>query len=187
MPKHPPSFDLFISDFRDGCRFLELDEIGAYLLLLIEQFERGSIPQNAEQLAIICQRCDAAVFKRIWANLQTKFEETETGFANPKMADVREKTFHRWEVNKRNGSKRWQNRPKEPSDMPSHLLQQSDVEGEGESGSDKTTSSPERRRPRLAKAPNTTNSPDSLCVRNHFDSKKEAEPVVRAEREDSDA
>ena len=109
MPKSPPSFPFFHQDFRDGVRRLTREQIGAYVLLLIEQFEIGFVPQNARELAQVCStqinHCEPEDFRKLWQNLQEKFVETEDGFINEKMDDIRKKAFSTWEKNKKNAQK----------------------------------------------------------------------------------
>jgi len=119
--KTPPSFDFYHQDFRDGVRRMSRSEIGAYILLLIEQFEEGTLPRNVRDLEDVCStsvdRCSPKDFAEIWNKIQSKFEETDSGWQNPKMREVRERTFNRWEANKRNG--RRGGRPRKPSVNPS--------------------------------------------------------------------
>lgn len=136
--KTPPSFNLYHTDFRDGCRRLTREQIGAYILLLIEQFEEGILPRDARDLGDIvstqADRCESKQFAQLWLKLSSKFEEVDEGFINPKMAEVREKTFFSWTKKKENGSKG--GRPKKPTALAGALgvasLDKSNLEEEEE-------------------------------------------------------
>lgn len=130
MGKHPPSFNFWVSDFRDGVRHLSLDQIGAYVLFLIEQFETELLPINKELLRSILEnkRCSRDQFDDLWESLSRKFDEVfdgspnglPIGYRNAKMHEVRKETIDRWEKHKeekkrkkaggiRGAKKRWEN------------------------------------------------------------------------------
>lgn len=106
MGRRPPSFDFYPSAFRDGVRRLTLEQIGAYALLLCEQFEVETLPATDEELRLIMHNCDEATFRRIWANLSQKFERTEHGFKNAKLAEERELAIESWNGSKKKPPKR---------------------------------------------------------------------------------
>lgn len=123
MAKAPPSFDLYVADFVDGVRLMEADEVGAYILLMAEQWKSGSIPRTDEQRQRASQIYDPEQWKRVWSNIRHKFSEIDSHeiidadksienarvLVNPRMHDDRENKLpaykKRVEIAKKNGKK----------------------------------------------------------------------------------
>lgn len=61
------------------------DEVGAYLKLLINQFDRGGLPDDPSELSKLI-----TTFKKNWPTLSKKFKKCEDGFLrNDFMAEIR--------------------------------------------------------------------------------------------------
>lgn len=109
MSKHPPSFDMFYREFVYGCRDMTREQIGAYVLLLIEQFVVDALPTDHERLRAICSTrfdpCNEQQFDDIWSVLAMKFDLSRDGLRNSKMRKVRERTYLRWKQNCENAKK----------------------------------------------------------------------------------
>lgn len=100
----PPAFQFYTNDFLGGTVRFTAEEVGAYLLLLIEQWENGSIKeQDFEEVSRIS--------KDKLSRVLTKFVRTKKGFINKKLEEVRRTQRKHRENNSKNGKrgaqKRW--------------------------------------------------------------------------------
>lgn len=87
------------------------DEIGAYIKLLIHQFDKGFIPKEEKELKRIITS-----YNKNWPLLSAKFKEVEPGkLINDVMDEVRTERNERAKKDKKNGSKG--GRPKKPSGL----------------------------------------------------------------------
>lgn len=87
------------------------DEFGAYVKLLIYQYDNGFIPKDIEAIARI-----SATAKKSWALIGKKFIEKDGYLINPVMDEIRSKRKKKGETNRTNGEKG--GRPKNPNDNP---------------------------------------------------------------------
>lgn len=77
------------------------DEFGAYLRLLIYQFDKGSIPNNMDAISRI-----APSAKKNWNLIKEKFEQDSEGnMRNSVMDSIRKKQLNKSEVSRKNGTK----------------------------------------------------------------------------------
>lgn len=77
------------------------DEFGAYLRLLIYQFDKGCIPNDIESIARI-----APSAKKTWKVIGEKFTVCEDGnLRNSVMENIRNKQLKKSEINSKNGKK----------------------------------------------------------------------------------
>lgn len=84
------------------------DEFGAYVRLLIHQFDNNnSIPNDLEELALV-----APSVKKNWKRLTKKFKESDAGLYNEVMSDIFNQIQGKKKANSENGSKG--GRPKKP-------------------------------------------------------------------------
>lgn len=92
--KSPPFFPIHPSDFLSDDRFafLTLEEMGAVFLLLMWQWQTGSIPDDHAKLAVIC-KTDKEVITRLYPAIKQAFSELlENGLMrNRWLHDTREK------------------------------------------------------------------------------------------------
>jgi len=131
MAKGAYYFPLFYQRFLASCSGWKDDEVGAYIRLLIYQFDKGSIPNDMK----ILSRIGTSV-KKNWHLLSTKFIIQNDGtLINEVMADIRLKYIDKQEINTENGSKG--GRPKknqtvivgETESKPNHNPSESESKG----------------------------------------------------------
>lgn len=84
-----PAFQFYGADFVSDTLDLTTEQKGAYLLLLIHQWQRGFVPQSPEARAQIAG-VPAARMGAIWAALGDRFRASENGFQNRRLERVRE-------------------------------------------------------------------------------------------------
>lgn len=98
-----PVFPLYYNDILGSCKTWSDEEFGAYMRLLIEQWDNGSLPKDYQRLTRI-----ATSLSTTWSMLKSKFEETEDGLKNKKLELVRDKILKHKEKQRENISKRYQ-------------------------------------------------------------------------------
>lgn len=77
------------------------DQFGAYLRLLIYQFDKGYIPSDLDELETI-----SSSIRKNWKIISKKFKDDGTGrLMNPVMTKIREDILNKKEINKTNGAK----------------------------------------------------------------------------------
>lgn len=80
-----PAFQFYVKDFLTGTMIFTAEEIGGYILLLCEQWDKGSVPNDDTTLMRI-----ARVKPKSLAAIRTKFDLCEDGLLrNDKMERVR--------------------------------------------------------------------------------------------------
>jgi uncharacterized protein YdaU (DUF1376 family) len=95
-----------------SCAGWKDDEFGAYIKLLIRQFDKGYVPNDEKELKRIISS-----YKKNWELLSTKFNEEEPGkLFNNVMKEVRDEYDAKAERNRENGPKG--GRPKKPKQNP---------------------------------------------------------------------
>jgi uncharacterized protein YdaU (DUF1376 family) len=101
MAKGDYYFPLYYQKILSSTQGWKDDEFGAYMRLLIYQYDKGSIPNDMNIISRI-----APTAKKNWALLSKKFEVSEAGeLFNPVMKEIRERRLKKLEVNKENGGR----------------------------------------------------------------------------------
>ncbi len=101
MAKGDYYFPLYYQRLLSSCTGWKDDELGAYLRLLIYQFDNGGIPDDMEEITRI-----APSARKNWPRLAKKFEKNEAGeFINPVMDEIRQSRLKKLETLKTNGAR----------------------------------------------------------------------------------
>lgn len=107
-----PHYPMWVDDFDqdDKVRSMTLAEIGLYLLVLNESWRAGSIPDDAEQLAVDIRR-KASDVTAAWPKVRTCYHAVSDGrMVNPRQeiirADVQRKTEYSIQAGLRSAAKR---------------------------------------------------------------------------------
>jgi uncharacterized protein YdaU (DUF1376 family) len=102
----PAAFFAFWTDrWLGGTAGMTTHEKGVYISCLVHQFVHGSLPQDKRRLALICG-CSETEFCEAWdACVAEKFELRDGCYANPKMAEERERAIQKAERARANGRK----------------------------------------------------------------------------------
>jgi len=96
---------LWVSDFLGDTMDLDATEIGAYMLLLMAQWNRdgGSLPNDSEKLKRIC-RCGRG-WPKVWGVLERFFQTDEQGVYSKRLRLEATSVALKREVNSHNGSR----------------------------------------------------------------------------------
>lgn len=97
-----PFMPLWVSDFLGDTLGLDAQEVGAYLLLIMAQWQAGgeSIdPEKAQRMA----RCGRS-WPRVWGSIGHYFREDEAGIYSPKCRELRKSVTLKREVNAQSGA-----------------------------------------------------------------------------------
>jgi uncharacterized protein YdaU (DUF1376 family) len=97
--RHRPWFPFFAGDFINATRRWSCEEIGAYILLLGEQWINEDVPTDVDELA----RIHPDIAKHWHSKLQRKFP----GGRNPRMEELREEMLERSNKNRDAAMRRW--------------------------------------------------------------------------------
>jgi len=120
-----PAFQLYAKEFLqdEAVIAMELDAVGAYIILLCHQWNEGSIPEDASLLARIC-RTTAERMEAIWSQVKVKFSRSKNDqkrLVNQKLEIVRKEKerFSAKQANsgERGAKKRWNSNPNKSSRM----------------------------------------------------------------------
>jgi uncharacterized protein YdaU (DUF1376 family) len=89
----PPAFQLYAKEFLqdEAVIAMDLEAVGAYIILLCHQWNEGSVPADVNLLARIC-RTTTERMKAIWPQIEVKFSPTLANkgrLVNPKLEIVR--------------------------------------------------------------------------------------------------
>ena len=85
MANKSPAFQLYVQDFLSGVKLFTTEEVGAYILLLIEQWDTGYIQNDAKYLKKI-----TGISAKKLQKILKKFQETEKGvFKNIRLEQER--------------------------------------------------------------------------------------------------
>lgn len=99
MSKKDPAFLLYSKDWLEGTSEMTLAEKGAYIDLLANQHQKGSLPSETKRLCKLA-RCGESEFSEIWTEVAKKFVPYGEGrLVNRKLTDV---VTERLEKSKRN-------------------------------------------------------------------------------------
>jgi len=103
-----PSFPFYANDFVGGrVATYNLDEIGAYSLLLAFDWTLNGLPTELEKLAKLC-RVSTRKFQKIWATIADQFPERDGRRYNPRLALERAKKGIKTVQARDAASLRWQ-------------------------------------------------------------------------------
>jgi uncharacterized protein YdaU (DUF1376 family) len=102
-----PAFQFYVQDFLTGTMFLTAEEVGAYILLLCHQWDKGGLPATDRELLRI-----ARTKMKVLEVVKQKFLLCEDGMLrNARLEAEREKQIAFREQRRENANKRW--KPKE--------------------------------------------------------------------------
>src|SRR6185437_953193 len=105
-----PYCPIYTGDFLKATAGWKLIERGAYLMLLLSQWELGSLPEDPERLAVIIG-ADPATFASLWAVVGKKFKSTPAGLVNERMEEHRANYLqyrrHQAESGRKGAAVRW--------------------------------------------------------------------------------
>jgi len=99
-----PFMPLWVSDFLGDTLDLDAAEIGAYMLLLMAQWNRdgNSLPDDQEKLKRVA-RCGRS-WPKIWGNIQRYFSTDENGVYSKRLRLESQNVALKREVNRHNGA-----------------------------------------------------------------------------------
>ena len=99
-----PFMPLWVSDFLGDTIDLDASEIGAYMLLLMAQWNRNgeSLPNDSEKLKRIC-RCGRG-WPKVWGVLERFFQTDEDGIYSKRLRSEAASVAAKRLVNSRNGA-----------------------------------------------------------------------------------
>lgn len=106
--RHRPWFPFFAGDFMNTTRRWTCEEIGAYILLLGEQWINEDVPTDIDELA----RIHPDIAKHWKTKLQRKFPDGR----NPRMEELREEMMQRSAKNRDSALRRWGHVPSNSED-----------------------------------------------------------------------
>jgi uncharacterized protein YdaU (DUF1376 family) len=105
---HSPAFQFYVQDFLTGTMHLSAEEVGAYMLLLCHQWDKGSLPAGDKELLRI-----ARTRQKVLDVVKGKFATGEDGLLrNTRLEKEREKQLSYRKMKSESGKKgneiRWQ-------------------------------------------------------------------------------
>ncbi len=103
-----PILPLYYNDLLGSTKTWTDEEFGAYVRLLIEQWDKGGLPNNYQRLTRI-----ATSLPTNWEMIKDKFPEVDGLLKNPNMEAIREKRARFTEKQSENVRKRYQNSTKQ--------------------------------------------------------------------------
>lgn len=116
MPKDPV-LPLYYNDIDRTTKDWTDEEFGAYMRLLIHQWDKQSLPNDMTRLQRI-----AFTVKKHWKLLQSKFPKSEDGLLrNPRMEEIRDARERFKERQKERVLKRYQKATKDPTVKPTGI------------------------------------------------------------------
>jgi len=91
MAKAPPAFQFYPADFLTGTSRFTAADVGAYILLLCEQWHTGSVPGDDPKALALILRCTRAQARTMWAQIQHKFTRDDAAgvWRNARLEDER--------------------------------------------------------------------------------------------------
>lgn len=102
-----PVLPLYFNDILGSTKTWSDEEFGAYVRLLIHQWDHKELPKDYQRLTRIATSLDTN-----WKMISKKFKETETGLQNERMEIIRAKMIKHSENQSNNVSVRYQNSTK---------------------------------------------------------------------------
>jgi uncharacterized protein YdaU (DUF1376 family) len=117
-----PAFQLYVQDFLVGTMHMSAEQVGAYILLLLYQWDKGMVPTNKDKLAGIA-RCEVETIEFII----DKFPKGEDGLLrNKRLELIREEQIANREKRRKSGlagnAKRWNGEKQITEIQPRPLL-----------------------------------------------------------------
>lgn len=132
MPKAPPSFDFYYTNWIEGTDILSDKAYRCYLRLLIWQWTNGYLPETELKRMNVCHVHDKGLWDQVWSEISGKFVPVDSAdvvdddgadrkvLVNLRMHEQRNeqvpKYHHRLEANRQNG--RLGGRPRKPKPKP---------------------------------------------------------------------
>lgn len=98
-----PVFPLYYNDIDRSTKTWTDEEFGAYMRLLMEQWDKGGLPKDYQRLTRI-----ATSLNTNWALLKDKFIEVDGMLKNPTLEEHRQKRLKHKQKQKENIQKRYQ-------------------------------------------------------------------------------
>ena len=100
-----PFMPLWVSDFLGDTLDLDSAEVGAYLLLLMAQWQRGgnSLPDDEKKLQRVA-RCGRN-WAKVWAAIERYFDRDENGVFNKRLRFEAQNVAAKRDVNSQNGAR----------------------------------------------------------------------------------
>lgn len=121
-----PVLPLYYNDIDRSTRTWTDEEFGAYMRLLIEQWDKGSLPNNYQKLTRLATSLDSN-----WPMLKEKFPLVDGVLKNPVMEEIREKIRKHSEKQKENVRKRYQNSTKpSTTEIPLEVENENEIEND---------------------------------------------------------
>jgi uncharacterized protein YdaU (DUF1376 family) len=124
-----PIFPLYYNDLDRSTKTWTDEEFGAYVRLLMEQWDKGFIPKDYQRLTRIATSLD-----KNWPLLKSKFVEVEGNFQNIRLEEIRAKKSKFKEKQRSNVLNRYQ-KPTKPPTKKLPLEIENEIESEIEKGS----------------------------------------------------
>jgi uncharacterized protein YdaU (DUF1376 family) len=88
----PPAFQLYAKDALTGMLTMTLEERGAYWTMLFQQWDRGFLPGDDDELiARLMMIPDGALAVSVWSRIKHKFENSNGEYRNRRMEIERRK------------------------------------------------------------------------------------------------
>jgi uncharacterized protein YdaU (DUF1376 family) len=126
--RHRPWFPFFAGDFINATRRWSCEEIGAYILLLGEQWINEDVPTDVDELA----RIHPDIAKHWERKLKSKFPAGR----NPRMEELREEMMQRSAKNRESALRRWgrdpENYDNDMDDANAHALAHANADANGD-------------------------------------------------------
>ena len=119
-----PVFPLYYNDIDRSTKTWTDEEFGAYMRLLMEQWDKGYLPNDYQRLTRIATSLD-----RNWSLLKDKFPASDGVLKNPVLEAHRAKRAKHKEKQKENINKRYQKDTKLPT-KPLPLENENEIENE---------------------------------------------------------
>lgn len=119
-----PVFPLYYNDIDRSTKTWTDEEFGAYMRLLMEQWDKGSLPNDYQRLTRIATSLD-----KNWSLLKDKFPAVDGVLKNPVLEEHREKRAKHKEKQRENIQKRYQKSTKQHTkSLP--LEEENEIENE---------------------------------------------------------
>lgn len=119
-----PIFPLYYNDIDRSTKTWTDEEFGAYMRLLMEQWDKGSLPNDYQRLTRIATSLD-----KNWTMLKEKFVEVDGRLQNRHLEEIREKRAKHRQKQTDNVMKRYQKSTKTPT---KNLPLENEIENENE-------------------------------------------------------
>ncbi len=121
----PPAFQLYAKEFLqdEAVIAMDLEAVGAYIILLCHQWNEGSIPSDPAMLARIC-RTTVERIEKIWPQVAVKFapvRHVKNRLVNPKLETIRAEkmrfSHNQSKFGHRGAQKKWESKTPEKNGL----------------------------------------------------------------------